>query len=323
MKNIHVLPTDKPSNLYQIGNDLTLSVVNSTHQNKIGRHICITSDEEIKEGDYIFETDSGYVNIAGKNYYKNSTDFKIILTTDQYLIKDGVQAIDDEFLEWFVKNPSCEFVEVKSKMNHPRNVFGYEIIIPKEEPKQETLEEASSRLLYSKYPFHPPQDSGYWKDMFLEGAKWQQEQDKNRLLEDVKQETCDNCNNDVCCCIIKKQETLEEVSPMNDLLKDLRETKISVKESIDTIEDEFMRTQINIFIQKTLDSVIDRIENELLEIESKWQQEQDKNKYSEEEVKIMYRSLWAGNCFDFDTSYEMETNFEHDFNLWLEQFKNK
>jgi len=26
-----------------------------------------------------------------------------------------------------------------------------------------------------------------------------------------KQEPCDNCNNDVCCCIIRTQETLEEV----------------------------------------------------------------------------------------------------------------
>ena len=41
--------------------------------------------------------------------------------------------------------------------------------------KEETLEEAASRLLYNKYPYHPPQDSGYWKDMFIEGAKWQQE----------------------------------------------------------------------------------------------------------------------------------------------------
>jgi hypothetical protein len=56
---------------------------------------------------------------------------------------------------------------------------------------------------------------------------------------------------------------------------------------------------------------------------AKWEQEQDKNKYSEEDIKIMYRSLWVGNCFDFDTSYEMETNFEHDFNLWFEQFKKK
>jgi hypothetical protein len=29
---------------------------------------------------------------------------KIILTTDLDLIKDGVQSIDNEFLEWFVKN---------------------------------------------------------------------------------------------------------------------------------------------------------------------------------------------------------------------------
>ncbi len=40
---------------------------------------------------------------------------------------------------------------------------------------QETLEEAASRLLYSKYPFHPPQDSGYWKDMFISGANYQAE----------------------------------------------------------------------------------------------------------------------------------------------------
>jgi hypothetical protein len=37
------------------------------------------------------------------NYYR-----KVVLTTDQKLIKDGVQAIDDEFLDWLVKNPSCE-----------------------------------------------------------------------------------------------------------------------------------------------------------------------------------------------------------------------
>ena len=40
---------------------------------------------------------------------------------------------------------------------------------------KETLEEAASRLLYSKYPYHPPLGSGYWKDMFIEGAKWQAE----------------------------------------------------------------------------------------------------------------------------------------------------
>ena len=41
--------------------------------------------------------------------------------------------------------------------------------------KQETLEEAAAKLLWKKYPYHPPLDSGYWQDMFIEGAKWQME----------------------------------------------------------------------------------------------------------------------------------------------------
>jgi hypothetical protein len=69
------------------------------------------------------------------------------MTTDQELIKDGVQPIDNEFLEWFVKNPSCESVEVEDTclevrvcdcaMNENCLKPGYTIIIPQEEPKQE------------------------------------------------------------------------------------------------------------------------------------------------------------------------------------------
>ena len=63
------------------------------------------------------------------------------MSTDADLIKDGIQAIDDEFLEWFVKNPSCEEVEV---MNVPDFIYQtkhscYKIIIPKEEPKQDFI----------------------------------------------------------------------------------------------------------------------------------------------------------------------------------------
>ena len=150
MKNIHVLPTDKPSYLYQIGNDLTLSVVNSTHQNNIGRHIYITSDEEIKEGYYIDLADNSILK-ASKEDLKSFKSYdklqfkKIILTTDQDLIKDGVQAIPDEFLEWFVKNPTCEFVNIITSLNTETRKISYEIIIPKEESKQETLEEVTER----------------------------------------------------------------------------------------------------------------------------------------------------------------------------------
>ena len=123
MKNIHLIPTDKPSRLfYNVGGALLFT----NYENYNGVHIYITSDEEIKDGDWIKWGEAIYK--ANKKYMPPFK--KIILTTDQDLIKDGVQAIDDEFLEWFVKNPSCEEVEVVGDDCY------YEIIIPKEEPKQ-------------------------------------------------------------------------------------------------------------------------------------------------------------------------------------------
>jgi hypothetical protein len=127
MKNIHILPTDKPSNLayYQEStsyNKAILQIVKFESFDYKYQHIYITNDEEIKEGCYvpwknqIFKVDSenaysGTNNITLKYAKKHCK--KIILTTDQDLIKDGVQAIDDEFLEWFCsKNGKVDFVEV-------------------------------------------------------------------------------------------------------------------------------------------------------------------------------------------------------------------
>lgn len=128
MKNIHVLPSDKPSELYiNIQGDLSKS--NSLLLRPKSRNIYITSDEDIKISDYILCNNEVY------KWHDNieESDRKIILTTDQDLIKDGVQAIDDDFLEWFVMNPSCEFVEIKPLLSNNGNVlFGYKIIIPKE-----------------------------------------------------------------------------------------------------------------------------------------------------------------------------------------------
>jgi hypothetical protein len=144
MRNIHVLSTDKPSRLIiysTLANEFRL-LDETIRDWKHKRPIYITNDEEIKEGDY---------GILGKevlSYHQMHKKWgmpqglKIILTTDQDLIKDGVQAIDDEFLEWFVKNPSCEEVEIRKLyetiqlFEHERNEFKkYKIIIPKEEPK--------------------------------------------------------------------------------------------------------------------------------------------------------------------------------------------
>lgn len=156
MKNIHVLTTENESRLRYNGFNKVYELcefpryhtdIKSTH------HIYITSDEEIKE-DYViaygvvikvmmFDKETLYFVNGTKA--KREDCKKIILTTDQDLIKDGVQAIDDKFPEWFVKNPSCESVEIERDSREVGGHNGgvaieyglYEIIIPKEEVKQE------------------------------------------------------------------------------------------------------------------------------------------------------------------------------------------
>ena len=127
---------------------------------------------------------------------------KIVLTTDSDLIKDAIQAIDNEFLEWFVQNPSCEEAKVETyfkKTEVETNATGhkemdvvgkaYKLSIPKKEsihtpytgkvwdpPKQETLEEASEKY-WSKQPYN--------EDAFVEGVKWQQE--RSYTYEEMKE----------------------------------------------------------------------------------------------------------------------------------------
>ena len=182
---------------------------------KIGKELFITSDEEIKEGDkWIYNIHWNEPQKRGENWLlkilnESSNTFKIILSTDQDLINDGVQSIDDEFLEWFVKNPSCEEVEtiivstwcndgkvcvcnVPKFCNEKRNDFKYKIIIPKEEqkelrrklftliksleqeePKEETLEEAAEKWLnkdgFNEFNHYDTRPS------FIQGAKYQAE----------------------------------------------------------------------------------------------------------------------------------------------------
>ena len=213
MKNTHIRPTDKPSKGYGLGKcikklyDVRVGEFIKTYHLMFDeeyfqpQNIYITNDEEIKEGDYVCAS-GGFRFVKTLNNDKAKTFIddgiiskqnplsschlsnykKIILTTDPDLIKEGIQAIDDEFLEWFVKNPSCEEVKVNDWMstngtiafggdkryqicNHlhekiiipkeekvfdgfldseygsPKWKFNYKTIAPKEEPKQETLEE--------------------------------------------------------------------------------------------------------------------------------------------------------------------------------------
>jgi hypothetical protein len=223
MKNIHVLPTDKPSRLgyltkkgKEVFKDLRLfdkpmpNILDSENQ-----HIYITSDEEIKEGDWCYYENGDLKGIHKVvNGQRPKTMFlkKIILTTDQDLIKYGVQAIDDEFLKWFVKNPSCEFVEIKLQHQYhtskeyyidadyvdctkeqynsikseiptcPLRIL-YKIIIPQEEPKQETLEEAAEWYAHNYFEMHETNNYKALKNGFEKGAKWQAE----RMYQSMKE----------------------------------------------------------------------------------------------------------------------------------------
>ena len=216
MKNINLISTDKPSRLLidTIENKLYYQpILHNKTVNVLTQHIYITSNEEIKMDDwYLDDTNSVRQAITEcESYWTHRKKYqKIILTTDQDLIKDGVQAIDDEFLEWFVKNPSCEEVEVDKQKEILGEVagttyidFNYKIIIPIEEPKQETLKEAAEiekiamdklkskweHLYTFGYPKRPfptnyENDLNNVKAGLYEGAKWQQEQDKNKYSEE-------------------------------------------------------------------------------------------------------------------------------------------
>jgi hypothetical protein len=160
MKNIHILPTEEPSRLIiysTLLNEFRLldePIVDWKHK----KNLYITSDEEIKEGDCFINTSSDSIHKSNGteifDYRKGyQVCFKIILTTDTKLIVDGVQSIDDEFLEWFVKNPTCEEVSVEKEccgqcderlceikdlqQEETRYNNFYKIIIPKEPFKHE------------------------------------------------------------------------------------------------------------------------------------------------------------------------------------------
>ena len=201
MKNIHLLPTDKPSRLFKFANQLHLDTIPKDYYKKY--NIYITSDEDIKEGE-LKKGDWYYSPIHNKIFQciHNNEVFelerKIILTTDQDLIADGVQSIDDDFLEWFVNNPSCESVVVnfnykKFRWSELNKSQCYKIIIPKEEPKQETLEEAAYRLSAEKFE---PNHIGFMLGV-IEGAKLQaermySEEEVRKIAEEVRWQAIGN-----------------------------------------------------------------------------------------------------------------------------------
>jgi hypothetical protein len=177
MKNIHVLPTKNPGKEYVLGkcikelSDVKIGELVRTFYMMLDeeyfepQHIYITSDEEIDRepgAHWCIDSHNNKLVLCQKGlpayhykYYK-----KIIMSTDQSISvlcgcgkncgakESGIQDIDNEFLEWFVKNSDYEFVNVvyglynpmgrlvdleKVSENHSQCTWKYKIIIPKED----------------------------------------------------------------------------------------------------------------------------------------------------------------------------------------------
>lgn len=188
MKNVYILPTKKPSRLHlAYAKDYYISVepfIQLDTKNYKSFSLCITSNEKIKKEDWFYDLDgelckytSDY-KVDPNNWDDNK---KVILTTDQDLIDDGIQPIDDIFLEWFIANSGCEEVEIDYQTIGLKDgvwQYDYKIIIPEEELKQtvqeyeqQGLEKYSNELVEPKQDFNPTQGEEVWIKVFSNWSK--------------------------------------------------------------------------------------------------------------------------------------------------------
>jgi hypothetical protein len=298
MKNLFLLPTNKPSRLIKSqDNDFVYLNTNApnwfeNNLKTIKQNLYITSDEKIKEGDWVIYTNGIKIHCKKLDNkedvelanIENSGVLKIILTTDQDLILDGVQPIPDEFLEWFVKNPSCEFIRVGLEIWNDGN-HNPIIIIPKEEPKQECncdntcdkCEEQESIQILKKA-----------KENAL----------KQETLENIKC-TClrpqVNCFSGMCSYCnrqIVKQLTTEDLKPKQGSMAEAIKQVVSNELKQETLE-EVAENYFNNFTKRKEEfAFIDG---------AKWQQEQIYNKikelYDNENITGFSKRAYA-QCLD-------------------------
>ena len=362
MKNLHLLPIEKSSRLVKIYNDvnretfaLKLDVeVNDSFKEYV--NVYITSDEEIKEGDVVkipcgvgkvkelfwkFGNDNPSYIVEDIFIYKlrygqkegelqiNSFRYedvkKIILTTDSKLIKDGVQEINDEFLEWFVKNSSCEQISVEEVYFHGSGYYKaselseqekekysfmkkYKIIIPKEESTFYTKK--CKCMIFEANCF-----TGLCKNC---GGIPKEETKPKTMLESL-QEYFKNTS---------KEKVLEDWNEFQHL----DEEGITVKEFLENQKQETLEQAAEKYSENweeitglDYENTVPSEVNKLDFINgAKWQQEQNKNLYSEEDMiefadfYYQYKELIKLNNWE-----TIEVSKEDVFKKWFEQFKKK
>jgi hypothetical protein len=307
-----MLPTDKPSRLYHwIGNDtykggLRLRKLSGFCDEKSidikNQNMYITSDEEPKHLDYYItkiKDSNGERYIVGQRLDTNDSDYsnckKIILTTDQDLIKDGVQEIDDDFLEWFVKNPSCEFVEIENNWEFlgddyrrgGERTLVYKIIIPKQDPLN--LEKLEAKL-----------DDALSKETTKSLTDWlDSKRDKQELnfYEKLK-EYFENTPREKVLEDWNKSAHLDNVGP-------------TIDEFIENSNEERLKeAAINCWAEGAWDNRDDFTDGFVEG--AKWK---DEKMFTYDELRrIAYNAYCLG---------QLEEPTENKYNLWIQQFKKK
>jgi DNA-binding transcriptional MerR regulator len=334
MKNIHLLKTSKQSRLLQSVIDKTFLLIDqfdSGNRFELPQNIYITSDEDINENDYIITKDGRLVQVS----YLLSEDLegasKVIITTDQDLIKDGVQAIDDEFLEWFVKNPSCEEVEIFYQDVYSMGKWDrrYSIIIPKEEPKQLFTDHPITELGDKEFVEAPIRecelisyDDNKYCYVKVEGI----EKEIKRGYIYTKHGRC----GEVDCISIEEIKELLEEEPKQET-ENLKNFKKLVSDEISPAMKDFIKEK-----QETIEEAVDRAS--LLEFPIKeWYRSDD---YNREEITAARDGFKRGAKWQAERMYSEEEVLEilrefykvaslKDFPLvttiplWFEQFKKK
>jgi hypothetical protein len=333
MRNIFLLSTDRPSRLYHwIGNDTykggfrlrkLSGFCDEVSIDIKNQHIYVTSDEELKHLDH-YITKIEERTIVTQRWSTNDSDYsnckKIILTTDVDLIKDGVQAIDDEFLEWFVKNPSLEFVEIKkvfeehwSEESGAFEISYYKIIIPKQDPLN--LEKLESKLdnalskettesltnwLNSKRDKQEPNFYEKLKEYF-------ENTPREKVLEDWnKSAHLDNVGPTIDEFIENSNEERLKEASKKWSLSSAKEFALSYFKKSDEVSSKGMFTY----------ELLLRILEAGIECGYKFGiKRQDEKRYTYDELRqIAYNAYCLG---------QLEEPTENKYNLWIQQFKKK
>jgi hypothetical protein len=157
MGKIHLIKTSEPSDLLlciksYVENEGSYAENSDTIGNfriGVGKYVnksfynhqqmYITDDSEIKEEDWCYNSITNKIYRKLKGNLAFAYEYKIILTTDQELISDGIQVIDNKFLQWFINNSSCRNVDIEKEKITLGGVAGttyidfkYNVVIPKD-----------------------------------------------------------------------------------------------------------------------------------------------------------------------------------------------